>query len=132
MARRTSQKPTAAELEILRVLWRRGPSTVREVFAELNQERPTGYTTVLKQLQIMTEKGHVLKDESVRPQIYRPRRTEGQTQRQLVRDLMDRVFSGSPEKLVLQALSMERLNPDDRERIRRMLDELEDRGEDAE
>src|SRR5918997_2908635 len=98
-------RPTDAELAILRVLWDRGPSTVRQVHEVLLRERPTAYTTALKLLQIMTEKGLVRRDETDRTHVYHPRLTEEQTQRQLVRDLLDRAFGGSASKLVMQALA---------------------------
>src|SRR4051812_29802580 len=96
-------RPTDAELAILRILWSRGASTVRQVHEALSRERPAAYTTALKMLQIMTEKGLVRRDERERTHIYETRLTEEQTQRQLVRDLVDRAFGGSASKLVLQA-----------------------------
>lgn len=98
-------RPTDGELAILRVLWERGPSTVRQVHEVLSRERPAAYTTALKLLQIMTEKGLVRRDDSDRSHVYHARLTEEQTQRQLVRDLMDRAFGGSAAKLVVQALA---------------------------
>jgi predicted transcriptional regulator len=91
-------RPTDAELAILRVLWERGPSTVRQVHEVLSRERPGGYTTALKLLQIMTEKGLVRRDETDRTHVYHPRLSEEQTQRQLVRDLLERAFGGSSSK----------------------------------
>jgi predicted transcriptional regulator len=125
MSRRAHKRPTDAELAILRVIWSRGPSTVREVFADLRAERETGYTTVLKLMQIMTGKGLLRRDESLRPQVYQPARSQHQTQRQLVGDLLDRAFSGSPGSLVLQALSSKKTTAEEREQIRALLDELE-------
>lgn len=98
-------RPTDGELAILRVLWARGPSTVRQVHDVLSRERPAAYTTALKLLQIMTEKGLVRRDDRDRTHVYEARLTEEQTQRQLVRDLVDRAFGGSAAKLVVQALS---------------------------
>ena len=115
-------RPTDAELAILRVLWQLGPSTVRQVHDVLMRERPTAYTTALKLLQIMTEKGLVRRDEADRTHIYHPRLTEEQTQRQLIRDLMDRAFGGSSSKLVLQALASKRASSDELAEIRRMLE----------
>ncbi len=120
-----NKRPTDAELEILRVLWTRGASTVREVFHELSLGREIGYTTVLKLMQIMTDKGIVRRDETVRPQVYQVARSQGQTQRQLLRHLLDRAFSGSPGNLVLQALSTKKTTPQERRQIRELLDELE-------
>src|SRR5919199_2972681 len=122
MARTTAPKPTDAELAILRVLWQRGPSTVRKVHEVLGRERPTAYTTALKLLQIMTEKGLVERDERDRTHVYRARFTEEQTQRQLVRDLLDRAFGGSASKLVMQALASRRASPDELREIRRAID----------
>jgi predicted transcriptional regulator len=121
-------KPTPAELEILRVLWERGPSTVREVQDTLEHERATGYTTVLKLLQIMTEKELVTRDERARAHVYAARVPASDTQRQLVRDLLDRAFGGSALKLVMHALSARKASPAEIARIRRMLDEMEGEG----
>ena len=121
MVRRASKKPTDAELSILRVLWLRGPSTVREVAQELGRE--SGYTTILKLLQIMTEKGLVRRDESPRTHVYEAASSEGQTQRQLVKDLLDRVFDGSATKLVMQALATKKTSRKELEEIRKLLDE---------
>src|SRR5262245_22462396 len=118
-------RPTPAELEILRILWKRGASTVREVQEALEEERPTGYTTVLKLLQIMTEKGLVERDETARAHVYAAKAPEQQTQQQLVRDLLERAFGGSAIKLVMQALSSARTSPDELARIRELLDRLE-------
>jgi BlaI family transcriptional regulator, penicillinase repressor len=124
VARPRQVRPTDAELAILRVLWRLGPSTVRQVHEELRSVQPTGYTTALKQLQIMTAKELVDRDESQRSHVYRARNSEGATQRLLVRDLMQRAFGGSAERLVMQALASRRATPDELEAIRRLIDEL--------
>ena len=118
-------KPTDAELTILRVLWTRGPSTVRQVHDALNQERPAGYTTALKLLQIMADKGLVARDESDRTHVYTASVSEGETQRQLLDDLMARAFRGSAMTLVMQALSGAKATPDELARIRQLLDEHE-------
>jgi BlaI family penicillinase repressor len=118
-------RPTDAELSILRVLWRRGPSTVKEVNDELARRAPTGYTTTLKQLQIMTEKGLVTRDESQRAHLYLVRLPEEQTQTQLVGDLLDRAFEGSASRLVLRALSSRPAKPEELAEIRELLDRLE-------
>jgi len=115
-------RPTEAELEILRILWDRGPSTVRDVHTEIQRARATAYTTVLKLLQIMTEKGLVLRDESGRSHVYRPRVAEGITQRQLVTDLLARAFKGSAAALVLHALDAARATPKELAEIRRLID----------
>jgi BlaI family transcriptional regulator, penicillinase repressor len=124
-------RPTDAELAILRVLWRLGPSTVRQVHDVLMRDRPTAYTTALKLLQIMTEKGLVRRDESDRTHVYQSRLTEEQTQRQLIRDLMDRAFGGSSSKLVMQALASKRASTDELTEIRRMLERGKERASDA-
>lgn len=118
-------RPTEAELAILQVLWNDGPSTVRAVADALNRERPTGYTTVLKLLQIMHEKGLVERDESQRSHVYRPARPAEQTQRAMLRDLMDRAFGGSARELVLQALAAKPSSPEELAEIRRMLKTIE-------
>jgi BlaI family penicillinase repressor len=124
MGKRSLPRPTDGELAILRVLWERGPSTVRDVHEVLSRSRPTGYTTTLKLLQIMMEKGLVQRDESQRTHVYQARLTEGQTQRQLVRDLLERAFGGSARKLVLQALAAKKTSPEELSQIRQVLDEL--------
>jgi BlaI family transcriptional regulator, penicillinase repressor len=115
----STRKPTDAELAILTVLWSRGPSTVRQVAAAMDRE--AGYTTVLKLLQIMAEKGLVTRDESARTHIYTPAYTEDQTQRQLVMDLVERAFDGSAAKLVLQALASKKATPEELDEIRKLL-----------
>lgn len=117
--------PTDAELAILRVLWTRGPSTVRQVHEALSSQQNTGYTTVLKLMQIMAEKGLADRDETERAHVYHPRWSEQKTQRQLVGDLLDRAFGGSSSQLVLQALSSKKASHQELAAIRHMLDELE-------
>jgi predicted transcriptional regulator len=114
------RKPTDGELSILRVLWDRGPSTVREVAAAMG--RQAGYTTVLKLLQIMTEKKLVLRDESERTHVYRAAYSEDQTQQHLVSDLISRAFEGSAAKLVLQALNTGKASPEELDAIRKLID----------
>jgi BlaI family transcriptional regulator, penicillinase repressor len=120
-------RPTDAELAILRILWERGACTVRQVHDALSRERPAAYTTALKMLQIMTEKGLVRRDVSDRTHIYESRLTEEQTQRQLVRDLVDRAFGGSASKLVLQALSGRRATPEELGEIRKLIESSRER-----
>ena len=122
MSRSPIPRPTDAELAILRILWERGPSTVRQVHDVLARERHAAYTTALKLLQIMIEKGLVERDERDRTHIYRARLSEEQTQRQLVRDLLDRAFGGSSTKLVMQALAARRATPDELRDIRKAID----------
>lgn len=116
-------RPTDAELAILRVLWERGPSTVREVHEVLQDG--SGYTTVLKMMQIMTEKGLVVRDESQRAHVYSSRATQEKTQRQLVTDLVERAFGGSPAQLAMQALSTKKTSPEELAELRRLLDSLD-------
>lgn len=123
MVRKNLPLPTDAELEILRVLWSRGPSTVRDVYEELKRVRSVGYTTILKFLQIMAEKGLVRRNEEQRTHIYEAMAPRDSTQRQLVGDLLDRAFGGSAMQLVMQALSAKRATPAEIDQIRRMLDE---------
>jgi BlaI family transcriptional regulator, penicillinase repressor len=117
---KSRRKPTDAELAILRVLWARGPSTVREVAEAMGREG--AYTTVLKLLQIMTDKGLVRRDESTRTHVYKATASEDQTKRQLVADLLDKVFEGSSAKLVLQALSTRAASPAEIDEIKKLLD----------
>jgi predicted transcriptional regulator len=122
MSKPSVPRPTDAELAILRVLWERGPSTVRQVHESLTPVRPTAYTTALKMLQIMTEKGLVRRDETDRTHIYEARLTQDQTQRQLVRDLLDRAFGGSASKLVMQALASRPASAEELTQIRELID----------
>lgn len=116
MARR---KPTDAELAILRVLWARGPSTVRDVAVDMGREG--SYTTVLKLLQIMSEKGLVRRNEASRTHVYEAAESEDTTQRRLVVDLLDRAFDGAAGKLVLRALEDGTVTPDELAEIRTLL-----------
>jgi len=121
----TSIRPTKLELTILRVLWDAGPRSVREIHAVLNASKPTGYTTVLKMLQIMTEKGLVERDETVRPQIYRPQYSQERTQRQLLRDFIQRAYGGSVKSLVMHALATKKSSPQDLDAIEKLLARFE-------
>ena len=136
MTKRLSPRPTDAELAILRVLWRRGPSTVREVHRDLggregrrgdagpeHRERGPAYTTTLTLLQIMAAKGLVVRNESTRSHVYKAAVGEQQTQRQMLRDLLDRVFGGSAGSLVMQLLATRKASPEELAEIRRLLDE---------
>jgi BlaI family transcriptional regulator, penicillinase repressor len=115
-------RPTEAELAILRVLWDQGPSTVRDVHTRIQEARTTAYTTVLKLLQIMTDKGLVTRDEAERSHVYRPRVAEAVTQRQLVTDLLQRAFRGSTASLVMQALDASQASAEELTEIRRLID----------
>ena len=121
--------PTNAELEILRVLWRRGPVTVRDVHEALSKDRAVGYTTVLKLLQIMTDKGLVTRDESSRSHVYQAAVSEETTQRRLVSDLLDRAFEGSAAGLLMQALAARPATPEELRQMRALIDQLNKRGD---
>ena len=114
-------KPTEAELAILRVLWAHGPSTVREVHDIMATERSVAYTTTLKTLQVMTEKGLTLREDHRGQHLYRPRDAKEVTQRHLVLDLLDRAFGGNATKLIVQALASRRASPEELSEIRRLL-----------
>jgi BlaI family transcriptional regulator, penicillinase repressor len=127
MFKELPQKPTASELEILRVLWARGPSTVREVHEALSEKRALGYTTVLKLLQIMTAKGSVRRDEGQRAHVYEACQPATETKRQLAGDVLQRVFEGSASELMIHALEGRRTSRKELEELRRLLDEYERR-----
>jgi len=118
-------KPTTSELEILRVLWSRGPSTVREVHDSLNEQKEMGYTTVLKLLQIMTSKGLVRRNEEQRAHVYEAYEPEEKTKRQLAADVLQRVFEGSASELMMHALAGRRGSKQEIEELRRLIDEYE-------
>ena len=118
-------RPTEAELEILSVLWSRGPSTVREVHDEVSRRKPTQYTTVLKFMQIMAEKGLVRRDERARAHVYRSSRPQEWTQRQIAGDLLQRAFGGSAKSLVMGALAAQKAAPGELAEIRKLLDDYE-------
>jgi BlaI family transcriptional regulator, penicillinase repressor len=120
-------KPTASELEILRVLWTRGPSTVREVHEALLSKKAVGYTSVLKLLQIMTEKGIVRRNESQRAHVYEACEPAEKTKRDLAGDVLQRVFEGSASQLMLHALAGRPTSREEIKELRRMLDEHERR-----
>lgn len=117
-----TRKPTDAQLAILRVLWTRGPSTVREVHDALSDARSVGYTTTLKTLQVMTEQGLTVREEHRGQHLYRSRHAEQETLARLVTDLLDRAFGGSTSKLVIQALTSRRASSGELREIRRLLD----------
>jgi predicted transcriptional regulator len=121
--------PTDRELEILGVLWDRGPSTVREVYEQLGDRRATGYTTFLKLMQIMADKGLLLRDEGHRSHVYLPRLTREVAQRRLVDDLLDKAFGGSARQLVMRLLSSESTSEEQLSRIRALLEEVEKEGQ---
>ena len=121
------QRPTDAELAILRVLWERGASTVRQVHEALADTRETGYTTTLKLMQIMADKGLVKRNETARSHVYSASAGEEQTQRQLVQDLVDRAFGGSAAQLVLRALSADGASDAELKEIRKLIDDYREK-----
>jgi BlaI family penicillinase repressor len=125
MAPTPSRLPTSSELAILQVIWQHGSMTVREVYRAMAQDRDIGYSTVLKFMQIMTEKGMLVRDETVRPQVYRSARPRHQVQKGILRDLVARAFGGSPVSLVMQLLSDTTPTSDERRRIRALLESLD-------
>jgi BlaI family penicillinase repressor len=125
MSKKGLPHPTDTELAILQVLWGRGPSTVRDVHEALSHNRTTGYTTTLKLMQIMAEKGLVTRDESRRTHIYEAAGNQDRTRQQLVRKLLDRAFEGSAKNLVMQALSTNEASAEELTEIRNLLDSLE-------
>jgi BlaI family transcriptional regulator, penicillinase repressor len=122
MPRPASPTPTEGELEILRVLWQNGPSTVRQLFNALKEQRGTGYSTTLKMIQVMTEKGLLLRDDSSRPQVFRPAQTQERTQLQLVDRLIQCGFGGSAMNMVLRAVAAKRITPEELAQIKRTID----------
>jgi len=125
MARHKSPGPTDRELAILSVLWQRGPSTVRQVHETLHPDSETGYTTTLKLMQIMAEKGLLSRTGVGRRHVYRPAASEEKTQKEVVGEMMEKVFAGSAEKLVMRALAARKVSAEELKRIRQMLDEIE-------
>jgi len=125
MSRTGVPRPTDAELSILRVLWQSGPSTVRHVHDVLSRERPVAYTTALKLMQIMTEKGLLDRDDGVRPQLYSARQKQSHTQQHLLRDFLDRAYGGSVRSLVMHALSTKKPSAKDLEELEALLDRFE-------
>jgi predicted transcriptional regulator len=115
-------RPTEAELELLRILWENQPATVREIYDTLNQERPSGYTTVLKLLQIMTAKGLVVRDEANRAHVYRAAIGQDAMQSKILKDLSMRLFSGSAAQLALHALAMEPASQTELDEIRALIE----------
>lgn len=127
MPRPPSTQPTDVELRILSILWSGGPSPVRVIHEQLSAEKGTNYSTTVKMLSVMLEKGLVTRDESVRPHVYRAVRSRAATQKRMLRELIDKVYAGSSMSLVLQALSTQKATPEELEEVRRLLDELEGR-----
>jgi predicted transcriptional regulator len=118
-------QPTEVELQILRVLWDLGPSPVREIHAQLNAAKGTNYSTTVKMLSVMLEKGLVRRDENVSPHVYRAAVTRDSAGKRLVRDLVDKVYDGAAMSLVLHALKCAKASPEELLEVRRLLDEME-------
>ena len=124
MARPASAQPTEVELQILTILWDSGPSTSREIHDRLAEVKDTNYSTTVKMLSVMLEKGLVKRDETVRPQIYRPAFTRTKAQKQMLNDLIQKVYEGSAKSLVMQALSSKGASPEDLDEIQKLIDQL--------
>jgi predicted transcriptional regulator len=118
-------RPTKLELSILNVLWQKGPATVREIHAIMDESKPVAINTVLRMLQIMTEKELVTRDDTVRPQVYRPRYSQQQTQTHLVKDLLQRAFDGSVKEMVMRALSTRKPSAKTLKAMEKLLEEFE-------
>ena len=123
MPRRPSPRPTDVELRILEVLWQHGPSTVRQVHDALAADRDTGYSTTLKMMQVMRDKGLLTRDDSVRPQLYRAAQSCEETQLLMLDDLIDKAFRGSAKRLVMRILSADRVRPDELAEMQGLVDE---------
>ena len=121
--KRKLPRPTEGELELLQALWDKGPSTVRELHEAIGRRRPVGYTSVLKLLQIMTEKGLVEREESNRAHVYRAAATQDETQTQLLRDISQRLFAGSATQLAMHALAMEPVSERELEELRTLIEQ---------
>ena len=126
MPRNPSSQPNDVELAILRVVWDRKACSVREVHEALKSQRKTGYTSTLKMMQVMCEKGLLKRDDSKRPQLYRSAVPEQQTQKKIVRDLVHKLFGGSARKLVMQAVQSQKISPEELAEIRNLLDQIEE------
>jgi BlaI family penicillinase repressor len=125
MPRPTSSQPTEVELLILSILWEQGPSTARQIHNRLAEERDTNYSTSVKMLSVMLDKRLVKRDESVRPQVFRPAASQERTQKRMLKDLIQRAYDGSASSLVLQALASQKASPEELAEIRRLLSEME-------
>lgn len=126
MARAASQQPTEVELQILRILWTHGPSIARQIHDSLQQFKQTTYSTTVKMLSVMLEKGLLKRDDDVRPQVYRAAAPQQRTQKRMLGELIDKVYDGSAAKLMLHALSSEKTTGEELAEIRRLLDSLEE------
>lgn len=126
MARPATGRPTDQELQVLKVLWERGPSTVREVWEDISQRREVGLTSVLKIMQIMRDKELLIADDQVRPQVFRPARRQATVLKQMARDLIDRAFDGSTGSLLLHAIDPKSTTPEEMQALRKLLDQMEE------
>ena len=124
MAKPKVPQPTDRELAILRILWDNGPTTVLQVNEEMKANKPTGYTTTFKLMQIMAEKGMLKRDESKFKHVYKPAITEERTEKQLIGNLLNSAFAGSAEKLVMRALSAKKISPTELNKIKKMLNQM--------
>ena len=124
MARPASSQPTEVELQILRILWELGPSPVREIHRRLEREKGTNYSTTVKMLAVMRQKGLVQRDEEATPHVYRAGITQERAQKRMLDDLIQKVYGGSARSLVLHALSSNRASPEDLDEVRRLLDKM--------
>jgi len=125
MTKAKANQPTEVELQILRVLWELGPSPVREIHAQLSANKGTNYSTTVKMLSVMLEKGLVMRDEQASPHIYRPAMSRQAAGKRMVKDLIDKVYDGAAMSLVLQALASSRATKEEIEEVRRLLDQME-------
>ena len=125
MPRPNSTQPTEVEMQILRIVWDLGPSPVREIHRRLEAAKGTNYSTTVKMLAVMLEKGLLTRDEKAQPHIYKAVLTRERTGKRLVRDLIEKVYNGSAHSLVLEALSARRATQQERDEIRRLLDKME-------
>ena len=127
MPRSRSSQPTEVELQILRILWELGPAPVREIHARLAEAKDTNYSTTVKMLAVMLDKGLVTRDEKARPHVYRTAESQDDTQRGILAAVIEKLYDGSAKSLVLQALSSQKTSKEDRAEIRRLINELEGR-----
>ena len=125
MPRSPSSQPTEVEIQILRILWELGPSPVREIHKRLNAAKGTNYSTTVKMLSVMLQKGLVKRDEDAQPHVYRPAASRAKTGKKMLDDLIERVYEGSAMSLVLQVLSSTRASKEELNEMRRMLDQME-------
>jgi len=126
MPRPSASQPTDVELQILRILWELGPSPVRDIHARLDAEKGTNYSTTVKMLSVMLQKGLVRRDEDARPHVYRATLTRANAGKRMLRDIVDKVYDGSTTSLILQALSSGKATPDELSEIRQLIDEMEE------